>query len=173
MDEKVHSPKIFNRVRVGVAKVAVSNDTNHIGTAGHDGVATLWSVGSNSLTKIMEEKIDMPGRQAIGLLHLVFASNNRCRRHIMHHRPSHQPWCDISVSVHLKILYVFCIDSCRTAIACGGSGTVLVMDINALKTRKLEHPGIRPREVMLCLSISKSSRYVAASSSEVGHFQHS
>ena len=44
------------------------------------------------------------------------------------------------------------------------------MDINTLTSRALEHPGIVPdMEVMLCLSISKNSKWVAACGTEVGH----
>ena len=42
------------------------------------------------------------------------------------------------------------------------------MDINGLKYRKLSHPDILPDvEVMLCLSISKNSQWVAACGTEV------
>ena len=80
MEEQVHAARVINRVKVGVSMVAISDDSKHIATAGHDGLATLWSINSDrsSATEMMGAKIDMPGNKPNGLLYIVFANDNRC-----------------------------------------------------------------------------------------------
>ena len=80
MQEQVHTPRVVDRVKVGVAMLAISGDSQHIATAGHDGKATVWSLTGAFPVKIMDAQIDMPDSNwASGLLYIAFANDNRCR----------------------------------------------------------------------------------------------
>ena len=89
MQEQVHTPRVIDRVKVGVAMLAISGDctgthcdSQHIATAGHDGKATVWSLTGAFPVQIMDAGIDMPDSNwASGLLYIAFANDNRCRLH--------------------------------------------------------------------------------------------